>query len=169
MRTPSGADFTARSRSNNGRARRSGVARHVAVPGGAAGVAPLPSLPDWRATPCKLAAKTDQNGYGRYREAFRRERGPIPAGAHLDHLCETRACENAWHLDPVTCRVNLLRSARTIAHKHANATHCPQGHGYTPENTKWNRQPRGTWSRECRACHRAADRARYWAQKARAS
>jgi hypothetical protein len=34
----------------------------------------------------------------------------IPKGLQADHLCETRACVNAAHLEPVTVRENLRRS-----------------------------------------------------------
>ncbi len=35
--------------------------------------------------------------------------GPIPEGLQLDHLCETRACVNPDHLEPVTNQENARR------------------------------------------------------------
>lgn len=45
--------------------------------------------------------------------------GPIEGGMQLDHLCRNRHCVNPAHLQPVTCRENLLRgdtiAARLLA------------------------------------------------------
>ena len=74
--------------------------------------------------------------------------GPIPEGLHIDHLCRVRHCVNPEHLEPVTCRVNLLRG-ETVTASHAAKTHCPRGHCYDEKNT-WHH--RG--ERHCRACNR---------------
>lgn len=60
--------------------------------------------------------------------------GPIPVGLQIDHLCRVRHCVNPDHLEPVTNRENVLRGISPPA-IHARTTHCPRGHGYTPENT----------------------------------
>lgn len=130
---------------------------------------------DWRvrfarfvkpdASGCRLwTGGQDQNGYGMFRKdgqtshayriAYKALRGPVPAGLQLDHLCRVRACVNPAHLEPVTCRVNLLRG-ETLAARNAAKTHCVVGHEYTPENTRI-RQDR---SRSCRTCQRANKRA----------
>ncbi len=70
--------------------------------------------------------------------------GPVPVGLDLDHLCRVRHCVNPEHLEPVTRQENLLRGARCCI------THCPQGHEYTPENTRRDRDGR----RRCRECNR---------------
>ena len=44
-----------------------------------------------------------------HRVAYELLRGPIPADRELDHLCRVRRCANAWHLEPVTRLVNMLR------------------------------------------------------------
>lgn len=44
-----------------------------------------------------------------HRTSFHLERGPIPAGLELDHLCHRTQCVNPWHLEPVTSAVNLSR------------------------------------------------------------
>jgi hypothetical protein len=72
--------------------------------------------------------------------------GPIPEGLDIDHLCRNRQCMNPAHMEPVTRRVNTLRG-ETMPAKHAAVTHCPYGHEYTPENTRWYDGHR--W---CRAC-----------------
>ena len=77
--------------------------------------------------------------------------GPIPAGLHLDHLCRVRHCANPLHLEPVTCRENLMRGDTDAARK-AASTSCINGHPFDERNTR--RRPDGT--RACRACGRAS-------------
>lgn len=78
---------------------------------------------------------------------------PIPDGLQLDHLCRMRACCNPDHLEPVTCRENLLRGeTRTAAE--AAATACIHGHPFDEDNTRITVKGK----RACRACDR--DRAR---------
>jgi len=93
----------------------------------------------------------DRGGYGRtapknrvaHRISFEWERGPIPSGLQLDHLCRVRNCVNPDHLEPVTSREN---SRRGIGSKPT----CASGHpfvwsiGYTP----------GSKQRRCRICSR---------------
>jgi hypothetical protein len=38
-------------------------------------------------------------------------RGPVPLGYDVDHLCRVKICVNPQHLEPVTRRENLRRSA----------------------------------------------------------
>jgi len=70
-----------------------------------------------------------------HRLAYRLWRGDIPAGLHLDHLCRVRDCVNPEHLDPVTCKENVMRSPIALGRINAAKTHCPQGHEYTDANT----------------------------------
>lgn len=92
-----------------------------------------------------------ENGIHRiaHRVAYELIEGPIPDGLQLDHLCRVRHCMNPAHLEPVTPRVNVLRSTSFSA---ANAvkTHCPAGHEYTPENTYQRRDRNGRLCRPCR-------------------
>lgn len=98
-------------------------------------------------------------GYGRFdvgsrnvrahRWAYEEERGPIPEGLSLDHLCRTRRCVRPGHLEPVTQRENVLRG-EGFAAVNARKTHCPRGHPLSGENLYRNH--RG-W-RQCRACNR---------------
>ena len=88
---------------------------------------------------------------GAHRISYMAFKGEIPHGLELDHLCRNPSCVNPDHLEPVTRKVNVRRG-RAGEHRAAvesAKTHCPQGHEYTPENTR----VRGT-SRYCKACHR---------------
>lgn len=100
-------------------------------------------------------------GYGTYwrddtnalahRVAYELTFGGIPEDSQIDHLCGHRWCVNPAHLDPVTCKENLLRSGHTWATRNSLKTHCPQGHPYSGENL--HLRPGG--GRRCRACARA--------------
>lgn len=109
-----------------------------------------------------MAAIVD--GYGVFKLAGRQRKahritfesmvGPVPDGMQLDHLCRNRACCNPAHLEPVTCRDNLLRGD-THAARNASKTHCHRGHPFDDDNT-YHRGGR----RICRACRRLTDEAR---------
>jgi hypothetical protein len=77
------------------------------------------------------------------------ERGPIPDGMDLDHLCRNTRCCNPVHLEPVTRAENLRRSPNMDRHSHR--THCKRGHEFTPENTMIRKKM--GW-RSCRTCMR---------------
>ncbi len=93
-----------------------------------------------------------------HRFSFESFRGEVPDGLQLDHLCRVRCCVNPHHLEPVTARENMRRStwtpdAAVAAHRLrcAAITHCPGGHKYSPENTRY---AKGTGKRTCMACDR---------------
>jgi len=100
-----------------------------------------------------------------HRYAYEQLVGPIPTSKQLDHTCHIatectvwadcphRACVNPRHLEPVSCRTNLLRG-NTFQASNAAKTHCPAGHEYNAENTYV--QPNG--GRGCRQCARVRDR-----------
>lgn len=87
-----------------------------------------------------------------HRIAFEIERGPIPDGLCLDHLCRTPSCVNPSHLEPVTIRENNLRGVG-VAAINARKTHCIRGHEFSPENTFARRNG----GRGCRACKAIRD------------
>jgi len=112
-------------------------------------------------------AAIDAWGYGRFwttdgkmhqahRWLYESERGPVEGRAHLDHLCRNPACVRPDHLEPVPCRVNLMRG-ETLAAANVRKTHCPQGHPYDEANTARKAGNR----RSCRACARDYARRRY--------
>lgn len=79
--------------------------------------------------------------------------GEIPDGLQLDHLCKVRVCCNPDHLEPVTCRENLLRGD-TITASQVAQTHCKQGHPLSGDNVYV--RPDRPHSRGCRTCRAAA-------------
>ncbi|MFJ2000282.1 HNH endonuclease signature motif containing protein [Streptomyces chartreusis] len=110
------------------------------------------------------AAKS-RNGYGvlvlsrrslySHRVSYEIHKGQIPAGLHIDHLCQNKSCCNPDHLEAVTSRENTMRSPIAPAALNAVKTHCPHGHEYTPENTVVIKGGRG---RSCRTCRRWHER-----------
>ncbi|MFJ5143282.1 HNH endonuclease signature motif containing protein [Streptomyces sp. NPDC088707] len=81
--------------------------------------------------------------------AYEQARGPIPAGAEIDHRCRRRNCVNPDHLELVDHRTNTLRSTAPTA-LNARKTACIHGHPFTPENTRI----RTDGSRRCITCER---------------
>lgn len=103
----------------------------------------------------------DPNGYGKitvdgrsrwvHRVAWEEERGPVPEGLTLDHLCRRPLCCNTDHLEPVTHAENMRRAVD------ANRSDtCPHGHPRTPEN----RMANGPGRTRCRPCHNSRERTR---------
>jgi hypothetical protein len=116
-------------------------------------------------------AGVDRHGYGRFntaklklvgahRYSYELHRGAIPKGLNLDHLCRIPSCVNPQHLEPVTQRENVRRGL-SGAWQRAK-THCPAGHLYSIENTRYLRN--GS-ARECRLCNNAKTLARYHRKK----
>lgn len=112
--------------------------------------------------------EVSNSGYGSYRAhrssphttahrvAYELEVGPIPVGLQLDHLCRTKLCVNPRHLEPVTARVNLLRSTGITA-KNALKTCCDRGgHPLAGPNLRVLR----SGARSCRTCARELQQAR---------
>ena len=111
------------------------------------------------------AAKTG-SGYGNFAPrngqwvpahifAYELEHGAISRGDGvrlvLDHLCRRRDCVRPSHLELVTNRENILRGVGFAAN-YASATHCVNGHEFTPENTAYRARPEG--GRLCVECRR---------------
>lgn len=83
---------------------------------------------------------------GAHRLSWIAVNGPIPAGMTVDHLCRTKDCQNPQHMEIVTLGENARR-------RKDKATHCKQGHEFTPENSGW-----AVGKRYCRTCGRSANR-----------
>ena len=106
-------------------------------------------------------ASLKSRGYGRFylngkyhlahRISYETLCGDVPDGLQLDHLCRNRSCVNPTHLEPVTCRENLLRGD-TFNAKNASKTICPLGHAYSGVYV----DKRGHTLRTCKKCR--ADR-----------
>jgi hypothetical protein len=77
-------------------------------------------------------------------QVYEHERGSVPDGLELDHLCRMRRCANPAHLEPVTHLENMRRGF------HATKTHCAQGHLLSGDNLRSSKRQRA-----CRACHQA--------------
>ena len=114
-------------------------------------------------TPCiNWTGALDRDGYGRtrrglaHRVAYERQRGPIPDGLTIDHLCRNRSCVNVDHLEVVSRRENTMRGIAPTA-INARKTYCKNGHPFDERNTRWttgkDRQGRVTTRRQCRACN----------------
>ena len=105
------------------------------------------------------------NGYGRFsvkhkytpahRWSYEHVHGSVASNLDVHHRCRTILCVNPDHLEAVTRRVNLLLG-KTLPARHAQATHCPQGHTYSPENTYVYRGLR--YCNICRDRHRRKHR-----------
>lgn len=128
----------------------------------------------------------EPSGYGHFQATYQGVRftkshrfgyhiasGPVPEGLDLDHVCHTRdeecragddcphrRCCNPAHLEPVTERVNILRSTTGSA-VNARKTHCIHGHPFAGDNLRITKQ--GT--RLCMECRRARGRRAYEAKK----
>jgi hypothetical protein len=88
-----------------------------------------------------------------HRVSFEHLVGPIPNGHELDHVrargCRHRDCINPAHLEPVTRKVNCLRS-ESVPARNARKKECVRGHELAPPNLY--ARPNGQARRECRAC-----------------
>lgn len=84
-----------------------------------------------------------------HRVAWELERGPVPNGLVLDHICRVRSCINPDHLRAITFRENVLCGEGPSAQQARRMT-CPRGHAYDIK-TKGGR-------RACRTCKNALRR-----------
>jgi HNH endonuclease len=86
--------------------------------------------------------------------------GPVPEGLELDHLCRVRHCVNPMHLEPVTRRMNIMRSPIVITANFSRQTRCKNGHEFSHHDRK---------QRLCRICGNAYKKAYKLRKKAEAA
>lgn len=90
-------------------------------------------------------ASTDRHGYGVFGlatgktrrahiVAYEWERGPMPPGLELDHLCRMPSCIRPSHLEAVTHREN---AARGMTGRWDRGGSCRRGHPFSSDNTYW--------------------------------
>ncbi len=96
---------------------------------------------------------SNHQAYEAYRLSYILFKGKLDPNLQIDHLCRNRRCVNPEHLEQVTKKENLLRGIG-IGAKNKSKTHCPQGHEYTPENTRISPANGG---RCCNECQRIRD------------
>lgn len=94
-----------------------------------------------------------------HRVSYEINRGSIPDGFDIDHLCRNRSCINPFHLEAVPRRENLMRGIRT--NQNAAKKFCINGHELSGENLYI--KPNG--ARRCKECARIRDRKYYWQGK----
>lgn len=84
--------------------------------------------------------------------------GAIPVGMLICHRCDTPPCCNPAHLFLGDARANVRDAVAKGRHAKMVHTHCPQGHEYTPENTRTRSWKDGRQSKFCVECYRKSQR-----------
>ena len=104
---------------------------------------------------CWIWTAQKTKGYGRFHQnskvgdvmahrfSYELEKGKIPDGLYLDHLCRNRGCVNPKHLEPVTNKENILRGNGLCA-KNAKKKYCPKCRG------KWTQEKDRRYCVPCR-------------------
>lgn len=110
---------------------------------------------------CWLWTGRTSNGYGRFehrRQAFAAHRiawllvrGSIDPTLTIDHLCRVPGCVNPDHLEQVSMRENVMRSANPTA-VNAVKTHCVNDHELAGDNLRID-----NGRRLCRQCRRESN------------
>jgi HNH endonuclease len=113
--------------------------------------------------------KVNKRKVGAHRVSWELNRGPIPYGLDIDHLCRVRSCVNPDHLEPVTRKENIERGVARITSlsRFAAMTHCRRGHEFTPENTRHSISAKGYTLRTCKTCQQAWNSRNYRASRGR--
>lgn len=82
-----------------------------------------------------------------YKVAYEWEKGPVPDGLHLDHLCRTHECIRPDHQEPVSREENSARGDTPAGRKRRGGTTCREGHEFDGVNANG--------ARTCSACNSA--------------
>lgn len=93
------------------------------------------------------------------------ERGPIPEGMEIDHLCRNRVCVNPDHLEAVTTHENMIRMLEYI-----RSMPCKYGHPASERKVLFRRSESRSdkFNTYCGACNRERCRFRYRAKTSQA-
>lgn len=118
---------------------------------------------------CWLWLYSDRKGYGQvvysnrkmnaHRLSYESFIGPIPEDMQLHHVCDIKLCVNPDHLQIV----DQSEHSKITWDKRTKITHCPHGHEYTAENTRYNSR----WAKTCIQCIRKSGLASYYRNRGR--
>ena len=86
-----------------------------------------------------------------HRVSYQMDKGEVPSGLQLDHLCRVRCCVNPDHLEPVSQKENVRRgfAFRRVSGGWVGPGFCSKGHDLSGRGTY--RRPK-TGKAVCRVC-----------------
>jgi len=91
-----------------------------------------------------------------HRAVYKTLVGEIPKGLTMDHRCDNKSCVNPMHFEFETLGFNLLRG-NSFSAINARKTHCPYGHEYRIEQSKYFKSIK---QRRCHICHALSEKRR---------
>lgn len=111
---------------------------------------------------CWLWTASMSTGYGQFylrgrivpahRVSYKLQYGQPSPQLCVLHTCDNRICVRPDHLFIGTKSDNTWDSVWKGRHGRVKKTHCPEGHGYSIENTYLNSNGKGGLARHCRIC-----------------
>lgn len=84
--------------------------------------------------------------------------GPRPEDAEVRHLDDNKYNNHISNLQYGTSKQNAIDTVLNGNNFNSNKTHCPKGHPYNYENTKWVKVKGRRPSRQCITCDRKRKR-----------